>query len=213
MDSECCLLILWLRATKGRHRYITRDDASPLMGALVLWRTTALQSHPTDLPSRGPSPAPQSEDEPLSSSDERDEIKRSNSDPVDLLRKPTSSSWSRWWSRSRSNREVDASDKANRPELRETASDIVRLDFLRIRNKSDGAIFVQPVTQTKILRTKQTSSLRVPFPSASAPPSTPVVQPKPETLKGTAPEGLESGRGHGKKFAKTLRLTSDQLVR
>ncbi|KIM91230.1 hypothetical protein PILCRDRAFT_811742 [Piloderma croceum F 1598] len=176
-------------------QYIIRDDASPLMDALVLWRTTALQSHPTDLPSRGPSPAPQSEDEPLSSSDERDEIKRSNSDPVDLSRKPTSSSWSRWWSRSRSNREVDASDKANRPELRETASDTP----------------VSRGTQTKILRTKQTPSLRIPFPSASAPPSTPVVQPKLETLEVTALEGLESGRGQGKKFAKTLRLTSDQL--
>jgi len=145
------LLARWLQAIEESHRFITRDDASPLMGALVLWRTTALQSHPTDLPSRAPSPAPQSEEEPLSSSDERDEIKRSNSDPVELSRKPTSSSWSRWWSRSR-NREVDGSDNANRPELRETASDAVRLDIIRVRDKSDGATCVQPIghgTQTK----------------------------------------------------------------
>lgn len=208
------LLARWLQAIEESHRFITRDDASPLMGALVLWRTTALQSHPTDLPSRAPSPVPQSEEEPLSSSDERDEIKRSNSDPVELSRKPTSSSWSRWWSRSR-NREVDGSDNANRPELRETASDAVRLDIIRVRDKSDGATCVQPIghgTRTGILLAKQTPASRIPFPSASAPPSTPVVQPQLERIETTAPEGPKGGHNRGKKFAKTLRLTSDQLV-
>jgi phosphatidate phosphatase LPIN len=203
----------WLLANGGR-RFITRDDASPLMDALVLWRTTALQSHHTDLPSRAPSPSPQSEEEPLSSSDERDDIKRSDSDPIELSRKPTSSSWSRWWSRSRI-REGDASSKGNRPELRETASDAVGLYMIRVRNKADNNLGVKVVshgTQLDTLSMRPSAVSRIAFPSASAPPSTPVVQPKPENAEAPAPEVLINGHAHSKKFAKTLRLTSDQLV-
>ena len=64
------------------NRYITRDDASPLMDALVLWRTTTLQCNFADTHSRAPSPSLQSDEEPLSSSDEREELKRSESEPL-----------------------------------------------------------------------------------------------------------------------------------
>lgn len=107
------------------------------MDALILWRTTALQSNTTDLPSRAPSPSPQSDEEPLSSSDERDEIKRTNSDPIELSRKPTSSSWSRWWSRSRGNKEGAVSGKSNMSESRETSLNIVRQDTMWVRYESD----------------------------------------------------------------------------
>jgi hypothetical protein len=73
---------------------------------------------------------------------------------------------------------------------------------------------VQAVTQglePHILQTKQLP-LRIPFPSASAPPSTPVVQPKTETVEAALPISPEGVQGHRKRFAKTLRLTSDQLV-
>jgi hypothetical protein len=97
------------------------------MDALVLWRSTTLQSNSTETHSRAPSPAVQSDEEPLSSSDEREELKRSESEPLEVSKKPTSSSWSRWWSRSRSSREGDPSGKSNRPELRGTASETVSL--------------------------------------------------------------------------------------
>lgn len=97
------------------------------MDALVLWHSTARQSNFTEAHSRAPSPSVQFDEEPLSSSDEREELKRSESEPLEVSKKSTSSSWSRWWSRSRSSREVDASGKLNRPELRGTSSEIVGL--------------------------------------------------------------------------------------
>lgn len=111
-------------------RYITRNDGSPLTDALVLWRTDALQSPSKDLPSRAPSPSfspPEFEDEPLSSSDERDEIRRSDSEPIEVSKKPTSSSWSRWWTRSRTSVDGELSSKSKRPEMRGSASDAVSL--------------------------------------------------------------------------------------
>lgn len=52
---------------------------------------------------------------------------------------------------------------------------------------------------------KQQFPSPVPFPTASAPPSTPVSTPL------TRPQPTNRAPG-GKRFAKTLRLTSDQLV-
>lgn len=124
-------------------RYITRSDGSPLMDALVLWRNTALQSDSADTHSRAPSPSVQSDEELLSSSDEREELKRSASEPLDVSKKPTPSSWSRWWSRSRNNREGDGSNK-NRPELRGTASESVSLGHIE-----------EEITFTATLRIRQ----------------------------------------------------------
>lgn len=95
------------------------------MDALIGWRTSTLQSPPGNIPSRGPSPTPLSDEEPLSDSDEREPLHRAGSDPLDVTRKPTSSSWSRWWSRSRNNKDTEGSKKTTRPNIRETASDAV----------------------------------------------------------------------------------------
>jgi len=86
-------------------QYITREERSPLMDALQLWASTAREDRLAALPSppSSPSPSPsQTDREPFSSSNERKQLKRTDSEPPGLpTRKSTSSSWVRWWSRSR----------------------------------------------------------------------------------------------------------------
>jgi hypothetical protein len=84
-----------------------------------------------------------------------------------------------------------------------------------VGKKSDASAVVQIVTQgtqPTVIPTKQLSATLIPFPSASAPPSTPVMQPRLKSTDISIPPDLKGGLSHGKKFAKTLRLTSDQLV-
>ena len=107
-------------------RYVTPKDGSPLIEAISLWRDGALRSKTAQLSSSrpvSPSPPPdrsrraQSMDfEQSSPIDEQDEEGGSDSRPLQPVKKPTSSSWARWWSRSR--RET----AAPRPELRPTDS-------------------------------------------------------------------------------------------
>ena len=100
-------------------QYITREERSPLMDALQLWASTAKEDYLAVLPSPPPSPSPPSRtaQEPLSFSDERERLKRADSEPPGVpTRKSTSSSWVAWWSRSR-----DLPD-SERPVLREAAT-------------------------------------------------------------------------------------------
>ena len=107
-------------------RYIRRQDGSPLMDALITWRQTALHDQRSLLSSRPTSPSPLSEDESVKSEgDEPSEERRpqrsktDSSLTVDGAGKepaPTSSSWVRWWSRSR---RADAA----RPEIGHTNSE------------------------------------------------------------------------------------------
>jgi phosphatidate phosphatase LPIN len=103
-------------------QYITREDGSPLMGALRLW----VENAPRE-PSRAISEPPSfmreqpelrmddREEEPVISADEQEPVssgeergaKRAESVPPEPHRKPTSSSWVRWWSRSRDITEAD----------------------------------------------------------------------------------------------------------
>lgn len=124
-------------------QYITREDGSPLMDALRLW----VENAPKE-PSRAMSEPPPAiteardqrveqreeemvssadEREPLSSGDER-EMKRADSEPPEAHRKPTSSSWVRWWIRSRDITEAD------RPPLRvSNTSPMESVSFVRLR--------------------------------------------------------------------------------
>jgi phosphatidate phosphatase LPIN len=99
-------------------QYITREERSPLMDALQVWASTAKEGPLAVLPSPPPSPPPsRTEREPLSASDERERLKRADSEPPGVpTRKSTSSSWVAWWSRSR-----DLPD-SERPVLREVAT-------------------------------------------------------------------------------------------
>jgi phosphatidate phosphatase LPIN len=122
-------------------QYITREDGSPLMDALRLW----VENAPKE-PSRAMSEPPLAmsgeqdpgvdqrevsnadEREPVSSGDER-EMKRADSEPPESHRKPTSSSWVRWWNRSRDVTEAD------RPPLRvSNTSPTESVSFVRIRS-------------------------------------------------------------------------------
>jgi phosphatidate phosphatase LPIN len=104
-------------------QYITREDGSPLMDALRLW----VENAPRE-PSRAISEPPSfmreqpelrmddREEEPVISADEQEPVssgseerggKRAESVPPEPHRKPTSSSWVRWWNRSRDITEAD----------------------------------------------------------------------------------------------------------
>ncbi|KAJ7930124.1 nuclear elongation and deformation protein 1 [Mycena leptocephala] len=110
---------------------------------------------------------------------------RAKSEPLEQAPtgKPTSSSWVQWWSRSKQgNKSVTKDD---RPPLSWTAS-------------APDSIDPKPIGPKR-------ASTEIP-PADSAPsPSTPVQRPTQEPLR-PSPEGTGN-----RKFAKTLRLTSDQL--
>lgn len=115
-------------------QYITRREQSPLMDALPLWVSMAREDRLAALPTPPASPSPppsRTEREPFSSSDERGELKRADSEPPGVpTRQSTSSSWVRWWSRSR-----DIPD-SERPVLREAGTmplDQVNTPYLSLR--------------------------------------------------------------------------------
>ncbi|KIJ06746.1 hypothetical protein PAXINDRAFT_103243, partial [Paxillus involutus ATCC 200175] len=168
---------LVIRWTGGQ--YITREDGSPLMDALQLWWTSAArEGHLNELPLPPPSPSP-----PPSPPGGPDRPKRAGSEPLEApSRKPTSSSWVRWWSRSR-----DIID-SERPPLREAVT--LPLD----------QEFHKPVHAPS----------HPPHPPASAPPTTPATNASPVMKPLPSPLLPEAARIQ-KKFAKTLRLSSDQL--
>ena len=85
-------------------KYISRQDGSPLMVALVTWRDAAL-AKPTNASAL-------MEEEPLSSSDEREPDEMQKTTPK------KSSSWVRWWRSSRS--EAPKTEPARQPEQRPT---------------------------------------------------------------------------------------------
>ncbi|KAG6329330.1 hypothetical protein ID866_9759 [Astraeus odoratus] len=163
-------------------RYITREDGSPLMSALKLWRAS---SSPDSFLDDTPCPSPPS------SSQERHSLPQADDETQPMLsgselpsapsrKMTTSSSWVRWWSRSR-----DIPDP-ERPPLRETAT--LPLD----------------ATLPKSVRTTIRAQA-----SASAPPGTPAPTQSPVTKPVDAPVPIELPTQ--KRYAKTLRLTSDQL--
>lgn len=114
--------------------YITRSDGSPLMDALILWRDKALREGEIGIPSPAPSPPPQVTPPVTDNEDDEDEglgLRRSKSEPPQKLpspvaRKPTSSSWVKWWSSTHNDRQKEASDassgKGSRPVFRESSS-------------------------------------------------------------------------------------------
>lgn len=100
-------------------QYITREERSPLMDSLQQWVSATKEDRLAALPSPPSSPslsASPTEEEPISSPDVRGEPKRAESEPREVLTRKSTSSWVRWWSRSR-----DILD-SERPVLRETAA-------------------------------------------------------------------------------------------
>ncbi|PCH40827.1 LNS2-domain-containing protein [Wolfiporia cocos MD-104 SS10] len=181
--------------------YITRVDGSPLMEALVLWREAALQGRLARSPSRSPSPGTDYiarlkgiEEEERHSDDERRHPDRAATDMSDSTVKasegparPSSSSWVRWWSRSR------RAETAQRPDLRpmNTAPSSVQRSRTEMLEKGP-------------LPVKRSSSVA----------SAPVVprSPEPESPASDVSSDEEKRPTRvRKRYAKTLRLTSEQL--
>ncbi|TFK43792.1 Lipin/Ned1/Smp2-domain-containing protein [Crucibulum laeve] len=201
LDDESILGDPKLVVRWAGEQYITRNDGSPLMSALVHWRQSALQDRENGIPSRPVSPLPSDEEMPNTASTvsqpdsaSREEFK---AQPVEeestAGKKPTSSSWSQWWSRSRRKDVEAAKGKGDRPGLRGAAS---------------APLTSETIIGSKPQAAKSQSYEKVMKESESAPtPSTPVQQPtdgNPTQDEPTTPLPI-------KKFAKTLRLTSDQL--
>ncbi|KAH7922979.1 LNS2-domain-containing protein [Leucogyrophana mollusca] len=166
-------------------QYIARSDGSPLMDALNLWCATAPRDHLEHLPSPT-SP----EEQPLSSADEPEEPKRADSEPPETSRKPTSSSWVRWWSRSKDPGEGELG--SSRPALR--VSNTVPLDTI----SKPLPVPVPPQPRA------HAPSASVPSPSTPAEGKSPAIEPLGDALRAKIARTQ-------KKFAKTLRLSSDQL--
>lgn len=125
------------------YSYITQDDGSPLKEALSLWRQAALQESASRSPPRPISPVSDEEEDeevsppdfpeqtpPLMTSPERKHHDRAKSEPPETglspstSRKPTSSSWVRWWSLSRTvtNDPTPTGPQSGRPGIREPSS-------------------------------------------------------------------------------------------
>ncbi|KAI0720361.1 Lipin/Ned1/Smp2-domain-containing protein [Cerioporus squamosus] len=183
-------------------KYILRQDGSPLMEALVTWREAALQDQRSLVSSRPVSPQPLSEEESARSDEEGDNrrLRRtvtessvaSDASGKDnaSTRTPTSSSWVRWWSRSR------RVEGTTRPDLGHTSSDPSSV----AGSKADLTTTDSPPKGVAIRRTA-TSASAPPVPTARRVTATSnTQQPIPEASEMTE-----------KRFAKTLRLTSDQL--
>ncbi|KAJ7098808.1 nuclear elongation and deformation protein 1 [Mycena belliarum] len=191
--NDAQLVIRW-----AGDQYITRSDGSPLMDALVLWRDSLVKQMANGIPLRPTSPASDEEDatSPPSTppADEAQEQwhNRSKSEPLEQPQKgkPTSSSWVQWWSRSKRGQTEGPQAKEDRPPLASTASAPNTWDMK------------QP------LPTRAVTDIP---PADSAPaPSTPVQLPVQSSAQAPPPQSSPERPGK-RKFAKTLRLTSDQL--
>ena len=179
-------------------QYITRGKRSPLLDSLQQWTSAARGDQSSALPSQPTSPlsSPSQTEQEQASSLAEYELKRAESEPRELpARKSTSSGWVRWWSRSR---DITISE---RPAFREAATlPLNHVGASSYRCLHSCSCFLQTLSKPHIPI--------CPPPSASAPATTPVaiqsptMQPVPDTVT----------MRKEKKFAKTLRLSSDQLV-
>ncbi|KAF9567364.1 LNS2-domain-containing protein [Agrocybe pediades] len=207
--SDPRLVIRW-----GTDQYITRDDGSPLMHALTDWRSAAIKKQASGEEVRPVSPSPvspesaernfddekmtwelpeqkmhgRSKSEPPSDAEKQTaeaadkalELSSSTESPPSIAKKPTSSSWVQWWSRSR-----------------------------RTEEKKEGQS--QP--------TENHSVSSVAFPSSDAP-TTPVprnaelprsASDSKQEITPTRSNTMDKTPKRTKRYAKTLRLTSEQL--
>lgn len=185
------------------------------MDALVTWRQTALYDQRSLLSSRPTSPIPLSEDESVKSEgDEPTGDRRIKHTTTNLhisadgigkepIRTPTSSSWVRWWSRKsrveavRPDLEHTNSEPPAVPSVRDPSPDLDDPESQQIHGVQQAQTNLTPIPEGGIQRTNT---------SASAP--VPLVPMEPESRPRTRSVSPEDH----KRFAKTLRLTSDQLV-
>jgi len=182
-------------------RYITRSDGSPLMDALSKWRQSTLKHRNQGTVSRSPSPAASAksdDEEPLSSGDEG-----TKDGPQVQNARTTSLSWIRWWNRSKRTRGSSEQRTTDaRPTLPERSSEPPGTKQVEPHHLTDPSSVVLTVMQT--LTTDESTSLLRTASTASAPPIISTSSPTPKVKE---PREKKPSR----KYAKTLRLTSNQL--
>ncbi|KAI0796995.1 Lipin/Ned1/Smp2-domain-containing protein [Abortiporus biennis] len=171
-------------------QYITRRDGSPLIDAIALWREGALRSKSANqlISSRPVSPAASDRVRRAQSVDSNEPLSGDESTPTKAQpeKKPSSSSWVRWWSRSRKESE------SSRPDLRPTNS-----APSTVPNRPDDLLLPVP---------------RPPRPSESTPTLPVEARGRSTELSPvSSSEKPVEKRKYRKRYAKTLRLTSDQL--
>ncbi|KAK0206929.1 nuclear elongation and deformation protein 1 [Desarmillaria ectypa] len=164
-------------------QYIRYGDGSPLVQALRLWRNEYLRQRDIGMTPTRPS-SPLSDDDEAVKSRISDSSGVSETTPTGNRKPPTSSSWVQWWSRSRRGTpsSTPSNGKPGSPELRESVS--------------------VPLESTLPPHLKDIPAAE----SAPALPSTPLQKPIQD-----APTPVPVIEKPNHKFAKTLRLTSDQL--
>ncbi|KAH0587899.1 hypothetical protein H2248_006651 [Termitomyces sp. 'cryptogamus'] len=205
LDSDKIIKNPWLVIRWAGNQYITRNDGSPLMNALVVWRNATLQQRVIQPTLRPTSPVSDEEindirpvSPPLLSDDQQPEDKyhhRSRSEPPEEAQgKPMSSSWVRWWSRSK---------KTVAPSQQQ----LEKVPPVKNEPLSSPASTANKTTAPD-QDVKRSSREIPPADSAPAYPSTPVQAPPAKT---PAPTAISAPPPASRKFAKSLRLSSDQL--
>ncbi|KAF9031796.1 LNS2-domain-containing protein [Hymenopellis radicata] len=174
---------LVLKWSEGQ--YIRASDESPLMPALRIWRSSYLEMRDAGIVTRPSSPLSDDEDGAKSGGEELEDKDKLIPGKSETRKPPTSSSWVQWWSRSRRDNAKKA--KTDRPALKESVS-----------------APLEDETKDTPHRPPQLKDFP-PADSAPALPSTPIQKPV------EVPPSINTAVVPGKKFAKTLRLTSDQL--
>ncbi|KAJ4496837.1 Lipin/Ned1/Smp2-domain-containing protein [Lentinula lateritia] len=196
-----------------RQQFISQRDGSPLMDALAIWRDSYILRKGKRVSMRPISPTSALDEDQEGSAQispvtdpegKKLVLERSKSEPPEEMKgpslggvkspPPTSSSWAQWWRRSRKSTNVPSatnsegsSDKIARPEMKEAFT-------------APSGVPVSKLLEVPVLRDELITG------SAPALPSTPVHQSSTEPER--TPAFTDSS---SRKYAKTLRLTSDQL--
>ena len=172
------------------------------MNALSKWRQSTLKHRNQGTISRSPSPAASAksdDEEPLSSGDEG-----ARGIPQVQNARTTSLSWIRWWNRSQRTR-ASSEQRATeaRPTISERSSEpLDAKKKVELHHLTSPHSFIQTITQTST--TDDSTTLSRTASTASAPPVISTGGPTPEAA-------VLQEKKPSKKYAKTLRLTSDQL--
>ncbi|KAJ3904324.1 nuclear elongation and deformation protein 1 [Lentinula edodes] len=196
-----------------RQQFISQRDGSPLMDALATWRDSYILRKGKRVSMRPISPTSALDDDQEGSAQispvtdpegKKLVLERSKSEPPEEMKgpslggvkspPPTSSLWAQWWRRSRKSTNVPSaanpegsSDKIARPEMKESFT-------------APSGVPVSKPLEVPVLPDELITG------SAPALPSTPVHQSSTELER--TPTFTDSS---SRKYAKTLRLTSDQL--
>ncbi|PPQ79511.1 hypothetical protein CVT25_003393 [Psilocybe cyanescens] len=227
------LVIRWA----GNHQYITRNDGSPLMNSLVQWRSSVLRKRASgdDLRPVSPPPPPSESNQSINDEDmsweptEQKSHGRAKSEPPSAAdvrqaveeerraeaasvasqgqgsaQKPTSSSWVQWWNRSRRKDSADVKEYTVLDSKKDTSTSSLPFPashgFLKDNRKNISEDVVTKTNAPTVSAQQLADGGLHPSHVRSASATTSI-----------RPSSTPETPTPSKRFAKTLRLTSDQL--